>query len=69
MRQGSGAKERGGRGCAPVEVVASRCTVETQTFLIEHSQNLEVWFMFTVQSIQKKVNTEEGGLSYEAQEI
>ena len=57
MRQGSAAKERGGRGCAPVEAVASCCTVETQTFLIEHGQNLEVWFMFSpyeIRSIPKK---------------
>ena len=57
MRQGSGAKEIEGRGCAPAEEVGSCCAVETQTFLIEHSQNLEIWFKFSphkIGSISKK---------------
>ena len=42
VRQGSGAKEIEGRGCAPVEAVGSRCCTGTRTFLAEHNWILEI---------------------------
>ena len=55
-REGFEAKElMGGRCSAPVEAVASRCCNETQTFLIEHSRNLEIVFTCTNQGWYSEV--------------
>ena len=55
-RQGFVAKElMGGRCSAPVEAVASRWCTETQTFLKEISQNLEIVFMCIYQGWYSEV--------------